>query len=150
MAIATISVATNNKTINYGEGFYLKDWATTSIRKGGGAPKNGFLFHNGPEAAAILYQEIDGVATPVYITPEAILPPNTTEVLVPQLEVAVWFQRQVETGTMVDSALTDAFTIPMDTPNVSGGYNAKGEWYITQAPVFYGSAADIASLEGSR
>lgn len=68
----------------------------------------------------------------------------------PKLEVAVWFQRQVETGTMVDAALTDAFTIPMETPNVSGSYNAKGEWSITQAPVFYGSAADIASFEGSR
>ncbi|KAJ4289058.1 hypothetical protein N0V90_011400 [Kalmusia sp. IMI 367209] len=146
---ATISVATSNKTINYGEGFYLLNWATTSIKKGGSAPKNGFLFHNVPEAAAILYQEIQGVATPVYITPEDILPPNTTEILVPKLEVAVWFQRQVTTGTMVDSALTDAFTIPMETANVSGSYNAAGAWSITQAPVFYGAAADIAALESS-
>jgi hypothetical protein len=150
LGIATISVTTKHTSIEYGEGFYLNDWATTSIKKGGGAPKNGFLFHTVPQAAAILYQDIAGVATPVYITPEDILPPNTTEVLVPKLEVAVWFQKKVETGTMIDSAITDAFTIAMETAKVSAGYDAAGAWFIKQAPVFYGLAADIAALESSR
>jgi hypothetical protein len=150
LLIAKISVATKEKRIEYGEGLYLLTWANTFIKKGGGAPKNGFLFHNVPEAAAVLYQEIGGVATPVYITPEDILPPNTTEVLVPKIEIAVWFQRKVETGTMVDSALTDAYTIPMETTTVKASYNAAGAWSATQAPIFYGFPADMAALEAAR
>lgn len=150
MGAATISISTNAETIDYGEGFYLLDWANTSIKKGGGAPKNGFLFHTVPEAAAILFQDINGVATPVYITPEQILPPNTTEVLVPKIDVAVWFERKVETGTMIDSALTDAFIIPMVTASVKASYDAAGSWSVTQAPIIYGDAANIAALERAR
>lgn len=99
--------------------------------------------------------------TPVYMTPEALLPPDSTESLVPLTSVAIWFQRDVKTGTMIDTASINPFGISMTTPNMSIEYNDSGKWVLTSQPVDYthgrftkslghkvGQAVENGSIEG--
>lgn len=66
-----------------------------------------------------------------------MLPPNSTEILTPQLSVAVWFQRDVETKYMFDQASVNPFVVPMTTPHMTIHYNEAGQWVVITEAVDY-------------
>ena len=134
---AQITVSTDAIPITFGQSFILKDWAHPVVQNDPKAPNNGFLFETTPRSAAVLYQTVQGENRPVYITPEALLPPNATETLIPQLSVAVWFQRDVSSGMMVDIAAQQALTIPMTTTTVNVEYDSHGKWHIVTDAIDY-------------
>ena len=130
MSTAKITVTTDALPIKFGQAFILPDWAHPVVADDKGAPNNGFIFRNTPPAAAVIYEMAQGKSTPVYITPEAILPPNSAESLTPLISVAVWFQRDVSTGTMIDSASVQPFMVPMTTTTMTVEYNVDGKWVV--------------------
>ncbi|RGP64260.1 hypothetical protein FSPOR_8080 [Fusarium sporotrichioides] len=62
---------------------------------------NSFAFINQTSgASAVIYKIINGKSLPFFISPNP-LDPGATEVMTPKATVALWFQQNVETGTMV-------------------------------------------------
>ncbi|KAG9500795.1 hypothetical protein J7337_006475 [Fusarium musae] len=62
---------------------------------------NSFAFVNQTTgASAVVYKIINGKSLPFFISPYPI-DTGATEVMTPQSTVALWFQQNVETGTMV-------------------------------------------------
>ena len=132
-----MTISTDELPIKFGQGLTLPDWAHPSVADDAAAPAGGFIFRNTPPAAAVLYQVVNGKSTPVYITPESVLPPNAVETLTPQTSVAVWFQRDVEIRYMFDQASVTPFVVPMTTPNMTVHYNEAGQWVVMTEAVDY-------------
>ena len=132
-----MTVSTDPLPIKFGQSFTLPNWANPSVADDDAAPADGFIFRNTPSAAAVLYQVINDKTTPVYITPESVLPPNARETLIPQISVAVWFQRDVETEYMFDQASVYPFVVPMTTPKMTVHYNEAGQWVVMTETVDY-------------
>jgi hypothetical protein len=59
----------------------------------------------GPQASCVIYQSVNGSFQPVYISPLGPLLPGK-DTLTPVLKVAVWFQQNATTGTMISDAET--------------------------------------------
>ena len=137
MVIAKITVSTDPLPIKFGQALKLHDWAHPIVADDIGAPDNGFLFRTTPPAAVVLYQTVQGRSTPIYITPESLLPPRSTESLIPLDSVAIWFQRDGRTATMIDSASVNPFVVPMTTRTMTAEYNAEGKWIITSESIDY-------------
>lgn len=57
-------------------------------------------------ASAVIYKVIDGVDKPFYISASPI-DPQGNEVMTPKASVALWFQKDAETGTMVSVNVSD-------------------------------------------
>ena len=130
-------MSTDPLPIKLGQGFTLSDWAHQSVADDPFAPATGFVFRNTPSATAVLYGIVNGKNAPVYMAPEGVLPPRATDILTPQISVAVWFQRDVETGYMFDQASVNPFIVPMTTPNMTIHYTEAGEWVVTSEPLDY-------------
>ena len=150
---AEITISTDLIPITFGQSFLLKDWAHPSVQDDPQAPNNGFIFKTTPRSAAVLYQTIQGENRPVYITPEGLLPPNSTEILIPQRSVAVWFQRDVSSGTMIDVAAQQPLVIPMTSETVNVEYDRDGKWHIITDAIDYTKgryARRLKTLAGSK
>ena len=150
---AQIEISTDAIPIKFGQSFILKDWAHPSVQDDPQAPTNGFLFETTPRSAAVLYQTVQGETRPVYITPESLLPPSATETLIPQISVAVWFQRDVSTGTMIDTAALQPLIIPMTTTTMSVEYDSEGKWIISTQNIDYTNgryAKRVAATAGKK
>ena len=69
----------------------------------------------------------------VYTTPDGPLPPHSKESLVPSNHAAVWFQRDVKSGAMVDSASVEPFVMSLESHEIAVTYDAGGEWHLVPA-----------------
>ena len=134
---ADITSSTNVLTLSYGYAGTLKSWDNWTVAVDKRAPNDGFLFDNTPSAAAVLYQKVNGVNRPIYITPEGLLPPDSTESLKPLRTVAIWFQRDVRDGTMIDIAAVKSYSIDMITTDAKANYDKDGQWSSSSGAVDY-------------
>ena len=132
--IALVNPSTGDPLqIKFGQSFVLKDWKDVRVQHDPGARYNGFLFDTAPSAAATLYQTVQSEPRAVYTTPGPRLPPNSTDSLIPLPAVGVWFQRDVEIGSMVIPRLP--LVIPMTETTMDVEYNDKGQWQVTTGEV---------------
>ncbi|RSL63053.1 hypothetical protein CEP54_005377 [Fusarium duplospermum] len=94
--------ATRTADINLGQSYTLpQDFTDGPINDDSLAPKDGIRFVNKTNsAAAILFKKINGENTPIYISANAPLPTGTEDIE-PLSRVAVWFQSEAETSTMI-------------------------------------------------
>ncbi|KAH7198308.1 uncharacterized protein B0J16DRAFT_409840 [Fusarium flagelliforme] len=67
------------------------------------APSKGFLFTNEIECSTILYCEIDGKFVPVYTSPGGSLSPGSSEEIIPNRKVYVWFSDDAKSSTMIET-----------------------------------------------
>ncbi|KAH7252705.1 hypothetical protein BKA59DRAFT_168397 [Fusarium tricinctum] len=94
------SAATDATPIRLGQSYNLTpDW------RGGvgeGGPRDGLRFNNQADrASAIVYRNINGSRAPIYFSSQQ-LPRGAIQEIRPINKVAVWFQRDGQTGTMID------------------------------------------------
>ena len=131
-ALVTITSSTNYAPITFGEKYAVdKSWLDRSASNSALAPDNGFLFQNlNTPAAAVVAQKINGEVTPIYISPVLLAPSGPTggDKLLPTPSVAVWFQMDVDTGTMVDEDVTDQYIIKMEGATARATFSKSGEW----------------------
>lgn len=82
----------------------------------------------GPQASCVIYQSINGTPQPIYISPKGTLPPSR-DVLEPVLSVAVWFQQNVSSGTMISDAETLGIVVDYTgATSHTVAYNDPGVW----------------------
>ncbi|KAF9535301.1 hypothetical protein CPB83DRAFT_901053 [Crepidotus variabilis] len=95
--------------ITYGEAYHLPDWTDPpSVGNSTVAPAAGFAFINGVQASVVVALQNGptvggnsaGANSPFYISPSPDIP--GTDTLTPVTEVALWFQRDIVTTTMID------------------------------------------------
>ncbi|KAI1177745.1 hypothetical protein F4777DRAFT_596385 [Nemania sp. FL0916] len=68
--------------------------------------------------SAVIYKVIDGQDKPFYISVDPIDPRGGNEVMAPRSTVALWFEKNAETGTMVSKNRSDISAF--DFANTSG------------------------------
>ncbi|KAG8526061.1 uncharacterized protein KY384_000827 [Bacidia gigantensis] len=135
-----IALATPHRRVDKGQSATLPSWdAGLTKSDSDSAPRDGFLFDTTPAAAAVLIQSVNGKNRPVYITPHGVMGQSSKEPIVPLPRVAVWFQRDVEIGTMMDAWMRKAFFVPMGTDGSISTvlYDAKGCWHVVGQPIDY-------------
>jgi hypothetical protein len=82
-----------------------------------GGPETGFQFNNQADRASpIVYRTIGGSKAPIYVGSEQ-LPQGSSQEIQPTNRVAVWFQQQGESGTMMDGIRGQNFQIDMSGKN---------------------------------
>lgn len=95
------------------------------------APEDGFLLKNkDTPAAAVVAKMINGKTTPYYISP-VLLPPAGRlggSKLIPTPTVAVWFQMDVDNGTMIESDESDLYIIELQGTTAKATFNEDGFW----------------------
>ena len=67
------------------------------------APSNGFLFTNELECSAILSCEIEGKFVPIYTSHAGTLTPGSSEVIIPDKKVYVWFSDDPKSSTLIET-----------------------------------------------
>ncbi|XP_014550946.1 hypothetical protein COCVIDRAFT_68545, partial [Bipolaris victoriae FI3] len=96
-------VSTNPADIKFKEVYTLPpDWTDGTISQDSSLSDTSFQFVNQTDkrASAVIYKLIQGKPTPFYISQSPVFSQGN-EVLTPKLKVALWFDKNVETGTMV-------------------------------------------------
>lgn len=118
--------------IKFGQSYTQpKTWVTGTVDKDPQAPPKGFRFINNTSgAAAVVYKKINGVASPIYFSAKAPLPPGKED-LIPVNKVAVWFSCSAVTQTMISSFGT-SFQVVDYTGKTQAAvkYNEEGDWSI--------------------
>ncbi|SPJ70605.1 uncharacterized protein FTOL_00333 [Fusarium torulosum] len=100
-------ISTNTAIINFAEVYTLpRDWSDGTISKGG--VKDAFKFVNKTTgvASAVIYKRINGQDLPFYISTSPV-DSDGNEVMTPKSVVALWFQKDAETGTMTSVNKSD-------------------------------------------
>ncbi|KAJ8109438.1 hypothetical protein OPT61_g7461 [Boeremia exigua] len=95
-------VSTSAQDIKFQEVYTLPpDWTDGTISQDPKLDDTSFKFVNETEktASAVIYKLIQGKPTPFYISQSPVFSKGN-EVLTPKLKVALWFQKDVETGNM--------------------------------------------------
>ncbi|KAH7213294.1 uncharacterized protein BKA55DRAFT_697800 [Fusarium redolens] len=112
-----VMAATDIESIRPGQTYTLTpDWQG-SVDDGG--PQGGIRFNNKADRASpIVYRTINGSRAPIYFG-SMQLPRGSSQEIKPNNRVTVWFQRDGETGTMIDGI--DGQNIEID---MSGRTNA--------------------------
>ncbi|CAG1976576.1 unnamed protein product [Fusarium graminearum] len=77
------------------------------------APTDGFLFINKIECSAVLYREINGELEQIYTCHGGDMPPGSSEMIIPQKKVYVWFSDDI-TSTTVDGGMAQAEVLEFD------------------------------------
>ncbi|KAH6964544.1 hypothetical protein DER45DRAFT_610867 [Fusarium avenaceum] len=105
------SASSDIDSISLGQTYTLSpDWRG-SVGEGG--PRGGIRFRNmADRASAIVYREINDSTAPIYFGSQQ-LPPGATQQIKPINRVAVWLQRDGQTGTMIDGPGEQSIEIDM-------------------------------------
>ncbi|CAF3476456.1 unnamed protein product [Fusarium graminearum] len=77
------------------------------------APTDGFLFINKIECSAVLYREINGELEQIYTGHGGDMPPGSSEMIIPQKKVYVWFSDDIK-STTVDGRMAQAEVLEFD------------------------------------
>ncbi|KAF2656389.1 hypothetical protein K491DRAFT_745119 [Lophiostoma macrostomum CBS 122681] len=96
------TVSTTAADIKYKDVYTLPpDWNDGTISQDATIDPTSFRFVNGTAdtASAVVYKVIQGKPTPFYISQSPVFSKGN-ETLTPKLKVALWFQKDAETGTM--------------------------------------------------
>ena len=128
----TVTSATNYAPIKFGQRYTCNaSWLDSDAGSDPSAPEDGFLFKNkDTPAAAVIAKKINGKTTPYYISP-VLLPPAGRlggSKLIPTPTVAVWFQMDVDNGTMIESDNSDLYIIKLKGPSAKATFDKDGFW----------------------
>ncbi|EKJ68418.1 hypothetical protein FPSE_11426 [Fusarium pseudograminearum CS3096] len=94
------------------------------------APTDGFLFKNKIECSAVLYREINGELEQIYTSHGGDMSPDSSEVIIPQKKVYVWFSDDI-TSTTVDGRMAQAEVLDFDFDDygeMTFTFNDAGVW----------------------
>lgn len=97
------SVSTTPAGIDFQNVYTLPpDWTDGSISPDSTLGKTSFKFSNqtNDKVSCVVYKSIKGRPTPFYISQSPVYS-RGTETLTPKLTVALWMQKDAETGTMI-------------------------------------------------
>jgi hypothetical protein len=158
------------RDIKFGQRYNLPNWTTSSVVEDPEAPAHGFAFNNGVQASCVIALKqlsadgqtsknvpsefshplpmfhLDTIAHPklllrtVFISPSPNVPGRSS--LVPLPAVALWFQRDIKTATMMSLDLS--LTCQIDLAGRSEQsvlYNDEGHWVFPGKFVDYTKAA---------
>lgn len=109
--LVQFSAATDIDRIRLGQSYTLNpDWRGSV---GGEGPPDSIRFRNqADQASAILYRGMNGSIAPIYFGSQQ-LPRGATQQIKPINRVAVWLQRDGQTGTMIDGPGEQSIEIDM-------------------------------------
>lgn len=119
------SMAVNESDIRLKQKYTLPNgWRNGEVEDDGSLGAGSLSFRNGggDEASAILLQRIQGRATPIYISGRPVSG-GGTQTLTPTQEIAVWVDRNAETGTMISRNSGSQATF-----NMAGRSNLEAKW----------------------
>jgi hypothetical protein len=128
-SLVEFSAATNAESIRLGQSYTLTpDWEG-SVNEGG--PRDGIRFNNQADrASAIVYRTINGSRAPIYFSSHQ-LPQGSSQEIKPVNRVAVWFQRDGKTGTMIDGPGQQSIEIDMSgRTNATVVFNDDMRWSL--------------------
>ncbi|KAI6772956.1 hypothetical protein HG530_003914 [Fusarium avenaceum] len=95
-----VSAATSPKSISLGQSYTLAPNWEDSVTEDG--PRDGIRFNNeASQASVIVYRTINGSKAPIYISSNKLRPGSSQEIKLSN-RVAVWYQHDGQTGTMID------------------------------------------------
>ncbi|EWZ43428.1 hypothetical protein BFJ70_g12660 [Fusarium oxysporum] len=122
------NASTDTADIQFGQSYTLPaDWTNGNINSDPNAPKGGFRFINQTNgAAAVVYKRINGKFAPIYFSAAAPLPKGTED-LTPVEKVAVWFQANTETATMISEFVSEPKQVDM-TGKTEALLDYNGNW----------------------
>ncbi|KAJ4028927.1 hypothetical protein NW761_014255 [Fusarium oxysporum] len=122
------NASTDIADIQFGQSYTLPaDWTNGNINSDPNAPKGGFRFINQTNgAAAVVYKRINGKFAPIYFSAAAPLPKGTED-LTPVEKVAVWFQANTETATMISEFVGEPKEVNM-TGKTEALLDYNGNW----------------------
>lgn len=126
---AKFTAATTIQSISYGQTLTLpSDWTDKRPNSDPKAPKRGFRFVNEAEASAVVYKQVNGNITPIYISAAGPLPPGHED-LEPKTACRIWFANDVDTATMISDFQSNYLEIDMTgTSSAECQYDATGAW----------------------
>ena len=147
---AKIDLATEARQIKPGRSATVQSYTDFETQSDDSrAPKDSFLFSTSISTASVLIQKINGKNRPIYITPGgSLLPAESTETLRPIPRIALWFQRDLETGTMMDAALRSSFILSTYEHDLAVHYDDKGRWHLISHGVDYTKGRSAKYFEG--
>ncbi|KAJ4256817.1 hypothetical protein NW762_008913 [Fusarium torreyae] len=128
---ARFSSTTDIDSIRLGQTYTLTpDWQG-SINDGG--PQGGIRFNNQADRASpIVYRTINGRKTPIYFG-SMQLPRGGSQEIKPNNKVAVWFQRDGQSGTMIDGIHGQSIEIDMSgRTDATVVFNDDFTWSLQQ------------------
>ncbi|CVL11697.1 hypothetical protein FPRO06_13006 [Fusarium proliferatum] len=122
------NAATDIADIQFGQSYTLPaDWTNGTINTDPKAPKGGFRFINQTNgAAAVVYKKVNGKFAPIYFSASAPLPKGTED-LTPVEKVAVWFQANTQTATMISEFNGEPKEVDM-TGKTEAALEYDGNW----------------------
>ncbi|KAM0409811.1 hypothetical protein ACHAPZ_000395 [Fusarium culmorum] len=97
------------------------------------APTDGSLFINKIECSAVLYRQINGKSEQIYTSHGGDMPPGSSEMIIPQKKVYVWFSDDI-TSTTVDGRMAQAEVLEFDFDGhgeMMFTFNDAGVWSIS-------------------
>ncbi|KAM0358700.1 hypothetical protein ACHAP4_004676 [Fusarium culmorum] len=97
------------------------------------APTDGSLFINKIECSAVLYRQINGESEQIYTSHGGDMPPGSSEMIIPQRKVYVWFSDDI-TSTTVDGRMAQAEVLEFDFDGhgeTMFTFNDAGVWSIS-------------------
>ena len=144
---ALIDGQSDEKVVTAGQVYRLPSWSVATVRKDKSIPSDSFGFANQVMAAPLIAIKLVGfaepapsksrpeskcvlllmlIAMPVFI--DHVLPPGSMSIYRPRPQIALWFQRDIETSTMIALSTSAANVVEMEDATQTISYNAKGEW----------------------
>lgn len=78
-------------------------------------PSGTFRFKNSTsgQASAVVLKQVNGMMSPFYISSAPVLKNGGTETMTPKNTVALWFEKDTETGTMISKSLGEYSSFDM-------------------------------------
>ncbi|EXK87565.1 hypothetical protein FOQG_08906 [Fusarium oxysporum f. sp. raphani 54005] len=106
-----VQASTNVDSIRPGQTYTLTPDYRGSVNDGG--PQDGIRFNNQADRASpIVYRTINGSRAPIYVG-SMQLPRGASQEIKPNNRIRVWFQRDGQSGTMIDGIHDQSIEIDM-------------------------------------